>query len=88
MSSFIIVDSVLMEYDSRIEDEELRISLAKEVGMCKVLVNIGQIETMVELVDETRIDIILISGAKVYSTNSFNEVIQKINAAQVVASVQ
>lgn len=88
MSNFIIVDSVLMAYDSSIEDDELRISLAKEIGICKVVVNISQIETIVELVDEARIDIILISGAKVYSTNSFNEVIQKINAAQVVASIQ
>jgi hypothetical protein len=88
VSSFIIVNSVLMEYDGTIEDEELRNMSAVEIGSCKVVVSIANIEMVVELPDENRSEIKTIGQEKIYCTNSIDEVIQKINASQVVASIQ
>lgn len=88
VSSFIVVNSVLMEYDGTIEDEELRELSAVEVGYCKILISIANIEMVVEVVDENRTMIKTKSQEKIYCLNTLDEVIQKINASQVVASIQ
>jgi hypothetical protein len=88
VSSFIVVKSVLMEYDGTIEDEELRELSAVEVGYCKILISIANIEMVVEVVDENRTMIKTKSQEKIYCLNTLDEVIQKINASQVVASIQ
>ena len=88
VSAFIIVTSVLMEFDGTIEDEELRNMSAVEVGFCKVLVSIASIEMVLELADENRTEIKTIGQEKIYCLNSIDEIIQKINASQVVASIQ
>ena len=88
VSAFIIVTSVLMEFDGTIEDDELRNMSAVEVGFCKVLVSIANIEMVLELADENRTEIKTIGQEKIYCLNSIDEIIQKINASQVVASIQ
>jgi hypothetical protein len=88
VSAFIIVNSVLMEYDGTIEDEELREMSAVEVGYCKILISIANIEMVVEVVDENRTMIKTKSQEKIYCLNTLDEIIQKINASQVVASIQ
>jgi hypothetical protein len=88
VSAFIIVNSVLMQYDGTIEDEELREMSAVEVGYCKVLISIANIEVVVEVVDENRTMIKTKSQEKIYCLNTLDEIIQKINASQVVASIQ
>ena len=88
MSAFIIVNSVLMQYDGTIEDEELREMSAVEVGYCKILISIANIEMVVEVVDENRTMIKTKSQEKIYCLNTLDEIIQKINASQVVASIQ
>jgi hypothetical protein len=88
VSSFIVVKSVLMQYDGTIEDEELRELSAVEVGYCKILISIANIEMVVEVVDENRTMIKTKSQEKIYCLNTLDEVIQKINASQVVASIQ
>ncbi len=77
-----------MQYDGTIEDEELRELSAVEVGYCKILVSIANIEMVVEVVDENRTMIKTKSQEKIYCLNTLDEVIQKINASQVVASIQ
>lgn len=88
VSAFIIVNSVLMQYDGTIEDEELREMSAVEVGYCKILISIANIEMVVEVVDENRTMIKTKSQEKIYCLNTLDEIIQKINASQVVASIQ
>ena len=88
VSAFIIVNSVLMQYDGTIEDEELREMSAVEVGYCKILISIANIEMVVEVVDENRTMIKTKSQEKIYCLNALDEIIQKINASQVVASIQ
>ncbi len=77
-----------MQYDGTIEDEELRELSAVEVGYCKILISIANIEMVVEVVDENRTMIKTKSQEKIYCLNTLDEVIQKINASQVVASIQ
>jgi hypothetical protein len=77
-----------MEYDGTIEDEELREMSAVEVGYCKILISIANIEMVVEVVDENRTMIKTKSQEKIYCLNTLDEIIQKINASQVVASIQ
>lgn len=77
-----------MQYDGTIEDEELRELSAVEAGYCKILISIANIEMVVEVVDENRTMIKTKSQEKIYCLNTLDEVIQKINASQVVASIQ
>jgi len=86
MANFIILQSTLIEYNKNIEDEELQELSSIDLGDCKVLVNVNEIMMVVEnqgttLITMTNLD-------RLVSNNTIDEVIQKINASQVVASIQ
>ena len=86
MANFIILQSTLLEYNKNIEDEELQELSAIDLGDCKVLVNVNSIMMVVENQGSTILT--LVNLDRLVSNNSIDEVIQKINASQVVASIQ
>ena len=86
MSNFIILQSTLIEYNKNIEDEELQELSAIDLGDCKVLVNVNAIMMVVENQGTTILT--LTNLDRLVSNNTIDEVIQKINASQVVASIQ
>jgi uncharacterized protein YlzI (FlbEa/FlbD family) len=86
MANFIILKSTLIEYNKSIEDEELQELSAIDLGDCKVLVNVNSIMMVVENQGTTILT--LTNLDRLVSNNSIDEVIQKINASQVVASIQ
>jgi len=86
MSNFIILQSTLIEYNKSIEDEELQELSAIDLGDCKVLINVNAIMMVVENKGSTLITMTNLD--RLVSNNSINEVIQKINASQVMASIQ
>lgn len=86
MANFIILQSTLIEYNKGIEDVELQELSAIDLGDCKVLVNVNEIMLVVENQGNTLIT--LSNLDRLVSNNSIDEVIQKINASQVVASIQ
>jgi len=86
MANFIILQSTLIEYNKNIEDEELQELSAVDLGECKVLVNVNEIMMVIENQGTTILT--LTNLDRLVSNNTINEVIQKINASQVVASIQ
>jgi len=86
MANFIILQSTLLEYNKNIEDEELQELSAIDLGDCKVLVNVNSIMMVVENQGSTILT--LTNLDRLVSNNTIDEVIQKINASQVVASIQ
>jgi len=86
MANFIILQSTLIEYNKSIEDEELQELSAIDLGDCKVLVNVNEIMMVIENQGTTILT--LTNLDRLVSNNTINEVIQKINASQVVASIQ
>jgi uncharacterized protein YlzI (FlbEa/FlbD family) len=86
MANFIILQSTLLEYNKNIEDEELQELSAIDLGDCKVLVNVNSIMMVVENQGTTILT--LVNLDRLVSNNTIDEVIQKINASQVVASIQ
>ena len=86
MANFIILQSTLIEYNKTIEDEELQELSAIDLGDCKVLVNVNAIMMVIENQGTTILT--LTNLDRLVSNNSIDEVIQKINASQVVASIQ
>jgi uncharacterized protein YlzI (FlbEa/FlbD family) len=86
MANFIILQSTLIEYNKNIEDEELQELSAIDLGDCKVLVNVNAIMMVVENQGTTILT--LTNLDRLVSNNTINEVIQKINASQVMASIQ
>jgi hypothetical protein len=86
MANFIILQSTLLEYNKNIEDEELQELSAIDLGDCKVLVNVNSIMMVVENQGSTILT--LVNLDRLVSNNTIDEVIQKINASQVVASIQ
>ena len=86
MANFIILQSTLIEYNKNIEDEELQELSSIDLGNCKVLVNVNEIMMVIENQGSTLIT--LTNLDRLVSNNSIDEVIQKINASQVVASIQ
>ena len=86
MSNFIILQSTLIEYNKNIEDEELQELSAIDLGDCKVLVNVNAIMMVIENQGTTILT--LTNLDRLVSNNTIDEVIQKINASQVVASIQ
>lgn len=86
MANFIIIQSTLIEYNKDIVDEELQQLSSVDLGDCKVLVNVNEIMMVVENQGSTLIT--LTNLDRLVSNNSIDEVIQKINASQVVASIQ
>ena len=86
MANFIILQSTLIEYNKTIEDEELQELSAIDLGDCKVLVNVNAIMMVIENQGSTILT--LTNLDRLVSNNTIDEVIQKINASQVVASIQ
>jgi hypothetical protein len=86
MANFIILKSTLIEYNKSIEDEELQELSAIDLGDCKVLVNVNAIMMVIENQGTTILT--LTNLDRLVSNNTIDEVIQKINASQVVASIQ
>jgi len=86
MANFIILQSTLIEYNKSIEDEELQELSAIDLGECKVLVNVNAIMMVIENQGTTILT--LTNLDRLVSNNTIDEVIQKINASQVVASIQ
>jgi uncharacterized protein YlzI (FlbEa/FlbD family) len=86
MANFIILKSTLIEYNKSIEDEELQELSAIDLGDCKVLVNVNAIMMVIENQGSTILT--LTNLDRLVSNNTIDEVIQKINASQVVASIQ
>lgn len=86
MANFIILQSTLIEYNKNIEDIELQELSAYDLGDCKVLINVSQIMMVIENQGSTLIT--LTNLDRLVSNNSIDEVIQKINASQVMASIQ
>lgn len=86
MANFIILKSTLIEYNKNIEDEELQELSALDLGDCKVLVNVNSIMMVIENQGTTLIT--LTNLDRLVSNNTIDEVIQKINASQVMASIQ
>jgi uncharacterized protein YlzI (FlbEa/FlbD family) len=86
MANFIILQSTLIEYNKNIEDEELQELSAIDLGECKVLVNVNSIMMVIENQGTTILT--LTNLDRLVSNNTIDEVIQKINASQVVASIQ
>ena len=86
MANFIILKSTLIEYNKSIEDEELQELSAIDLGDCKVLVNVNEIMMVIENQGSTILT--LTNLDRLVSNNTIDEVIQKINASQVVASIQ
>ena len=86
MANFIILQSTLIEYNKTIEDEELQELSAIDLGDCKVLVNVNAIMMVIENQGTTILT--LTNLDRLVSNNSIDEVIQKINASQFVASIQ
>ena len=86
MANFIILKSTLIEYNKNIEDEELQELSAIDLGDCKVLVNVNAIMMVIENQGTTILT--LTNLDRLVSNNTIDEVIQKINASQVMASVQ
>ena len=86
MANFIILQSTLIEYNKNIEDEELQELSAGDLGDCKVLVNVNEIMMVIENQGTTILT--LTNLDRLVSNNTINEVFQKINASQVVASIQ
>lgn len=86
MANFIILKSTLIEYNKNIEDEELQELSAIDLGDCKVLVNVNSIMMVIENQGSTILT--LTNLDRLVSNNTIDEVIQKINASQVVASIQ
>jgi uncharacterized protein YlzI (FlbEa/FlbD family) len=86
MANFIILKSTLIEYNKSIEDEELQELSAIDLGDCKVLVNVNAIMMVVENQGSTILT--LTNLDRLVSNNTIDEVIQKINASQVMASIQ
>jgi uncharacterized protein YlzI (FlbEa/FlbD family) len=86
MANFIILQSTLIEYNKNIEDEELQELSAIDLGDCKVLVNVNAIMMVIENQGSTILT--LTNLDRLVSNNTIDEVIQKINASQVVASIQ
>jgi uncharacterized protein YlzI (FlbEa/FlbD family) len=86
MANFIILQSTLIEYNKSIEDEELQELSAIDLGDCKVLVNVNEIMMVIENQGTTILT--LTNLDRLVSNNTIDEVIQKINASQVVASIQ
>ncbi len=86
MANFIILQSTLIEYNKNIEDEELQELSAIDLGDCKVLVNVNEIMMVIENQGSTILT--LTNLDRLVSNNTIDEVIQKINASQVVASIQ
>jgi hypothetical protein len=86
MANFIILQSTLIEYNKSIEYEELQELSAIDLGDCKVLVNVNAIMMVIENQGTTILT--LTNLDRLVSNNTIDEVIQKINASQVVASIQ
>jgi uncharacterized protein YlzI (FlbEa/FlbD family) len=86
MANFIILQSTLIEYNKSIEDEALQELSAIDLGDCKVLVNVNAIMMVIENQGSTILT--LTNLDRLVSNNTIDEVIQKINASQVVASIQ
>jgi len=86
MANFIILQSTLIEYNKSIEDEELQELSSIDLGDCKVLVNVNAIMMVIENQGSTILT--LTNLDRLVSNNTIDEVIQKINASQVVASIQ
>ena len=86
MANFIILKSTLIEYNKNIEDEELQELSAIDLGDCKVLVNVNAIMMVIENQGSTILT--LTNLDRLVSNNTIDEVIQKINASQVMASIQ
>jgi uncharacterized protein YlzI (FlbEa/FlbD family) len=86
MANFIVLKSTLIEYNKNIEDEELQELSAIDLGDCKVLVNVNSIMMVVENQGSTILT--LTNLDRLVSNNTIDEVIQKINASQVMASIQ
>jgi|FrelakmetLWP11LW_1041352.scaffolds.fasta_scaffold13185_2 hypothetical protein len=86
MANFIILQSTLIEYNKNIEDEELQELSSIDLGDCKVLVNVNAIMMVIENQGTTILT--LTNLDRLVSNNTIDEVIQKINASQVVASIQ
>jgi hypothetical protein len=86
MANFIILQSTLIEYNKSIEDVELQELSAIDLGDCKVLVNVNEIMMVIENQGSTILT--LTNLDRLVSNNTINEVIQKINASQVMASIQ
>lgn len=86
MANFIVLKSTLIEYNKSIEDEELQELSAIDLGDCKVLVNVNAIMMVIENQGTTILT--LTNLDRLVSNNTIDEVIQKINASQVVASIQ
>jgi uncharacterized protein YlzI (FlbEa/FlbD family) len=86
MANFIILQSTLIEYNKNIEDEELQELSSIDLGDCKVLVNVNAIMMVIENQGTTILT--LTNLDRLVSNNTIHEVIQKINASQVMASIQ
>jgi len=86
MANFIILQSTLIEYNKNIEDDELQELSAIDLGDCKVLINVNEIMMVIENQGTTILT--LTNLDRLVSNNTIDEVIQKINASQVIASIQ
>lgn len=70
------------------DDETLMDLTASEIGDCRLLLPINSILSITEIPDENNTTIKLINQEQIFCKNTFNEIIEKINSAQVVAYLQ
>lgn len=88
MANFIIVDSILVSYNNYSDDQILMDLTGREIGDCRLLLPINNILSITEIPDDSTTTIKLINQEQIFCKNTFNEIIEKINSAQVVASIQ
>ena len=88
MANFIIVETTLITFDDSIDDEMLRDLSTSEIGDCRLLLPINSILSIIEIFEENRTNIKLINNDYIYCKNTFDEIVSKINSAQVISSIQ
>jgi uncharacterized protein YlzI (FlbEa/FlbD family) len=88
MANFIIVDSILVSYNNYSEDQTLMDLTAREIGDCRLLLPINSILSITEIPDDSTTTIKLINQEQIFCKNTFNEIIEKINAAQFITLLQ
>lgn len=88
MANFIIVDSILVSYNNFIDDETLMDLTGRKIGDCRLLLPINSILSITEIPDDHTTTIKLINQEQIFCKNTLNEIIEKINAAQVIAHLQ
>ena len=88
MANFIIVKTILVGYNNIFEDDQLMDLTSHDIGDCRLLIPINSILSITEIPDEGTTSIKLINQDQIFCKNTFNEIIEKINSAQVVALLQ